>query len=1161
MKKIFILLFLQLSIFIANAQVPTCDIGARTTTPMLTGPLMCGSSLSDYTLTSTTDPIVYKLNIHIFKRQFSQPGVYDNVTINDVNYFITLLNQQYSTLSPPQLPNVPLAPFISNTKIQFVLNQYLTHVDDIAFQPNAYFNDVAIDNLYGVDRDKAFNIYFISDPVNNGGGIGLQNYSFGTFIGPASSMWFPGLAGLWGHELGHSLGYLCHTSAPQTGIGGPTISDVYFEPSGIWNVAGVCGSNTTMPTPTVASNNIMGYNWQCRSYLSPEQIASFYYMASSWGSPYPNSGPMVYSDQCDYDGTKSVIVTSDETWTMPRNIRGNLIVMPGVHLTIKCNVNMTTSSRAIVKIGGKLTLDGGVMINGCNNLWPGIFVEGSTSDQSLDANGMPYYQGMVEVINNGKIENAKTAISTLFGLSPSGGGIVQCTQALFQSNQEDIYLGPYVYIDPSKPYKAIPNESFFKNCSFNSNLNLQGGNVKQRNINLFKVRDVLIAGCSFGTSSGDRAINSLDASFILKDYCANYPSCTGLIRNTFTSNPDYFIYSQNTTNFFPSVVDHCLITNSSFKKTGFYFNYGNYATITNNDFTMGNFFNYPTPSPQTAIYLDNSTGFVVENNAMWAFTGVPNPAMGIVINNSGPYANSVYNNKMTNLYQGIWAQNQNVDFTSGVGLKMNCNDFVNCDYNIGVQKSGRSLALPNNTGVAFTQGLITGNDQQRVRNTYNTPACGSENKYYINTGNLLNLTHGSFNAFGSYAVNDLHPRPQPSCSNINEITTIVGAPPSNPTKGIYCPQAYPPSFTNLMLSTEATLQRKQIADLNNTMATKVDGGNTQGLLDAINNPAISSGSLKNLLASVGPYLSDQVMIAFYNTNPPYGHDKIIHEINAPVSPAVYQKILSLNLPSGVLEAINTNQNQNALSARRFLEAQITLAKTELGLILNEKTRRCLNDSINPNDSIAFILAQNEIQNSSYLQITNLISARKYTEAEARIHELQSIDHSAVDFCNIQTIVLNLAKDPKYALQLATDNATKESLLKWALSYDPMIEGPAKAILSGIYNYYIEEEKLSPEQITNARFSNNESTSQQQTIFLNNSVKVYPNPAQNQLFVEMENNNASTLEIRDVTGKLLKTQNIETRGSINIENLENGIYFINLVGNTGLISSKKITILK
>ena len=1133
----------------------TCD---NATVPSLAPTtLLCNTNFSNY---SFTQPLTFKVNIHVFKKT-SGSGIYDNIALADAQYLIALVNQKYANLAPnPKIPaNPPAPPTPANSNVSFNLTGFYVHIDDDAFTAGKYTDvsfNLKLANVYSVNKYREFNVFFMADPVNYGGATGYS----GIVIASHNSIgWgFGSFADNIAHEFGHSLGGLGHPEGTSPGQVPPDVYEPIANPSNA--LTGPCSQASGI------TNNLMSnQNYLCKEYLSPMQVACFSVTASGLAditttginTSYNSRG---FTDYCDYDATKTVVINSNQTWLNSINLRGDLIIQPGVHLIVKCQINFTKFGKLIVKKGAKLTLDGGIMTNRCADLWEGIYIEGdNTLPQTLLSNNMPQFQGMVEIMNSGQIENAGMGITTAYPPS-NGGGIIQCTQGSFSGNVTDVQMHNYIYIDPSKPYKKIPDKSFFKNTGFQASPVLVDGSSKLRNFDLYKVRDIVITGCDFNGNSGIEAINCLSGNIIVNDFCTNPPTCSPLKRTSFNSTCDYYIYVGNATNYaHPSVIDHVYF-NSNFRKTAVYFNVGNYSSIINCDFTLGNF-SAPSTTMFTGLYLQSSMAYVIENNTFFGYNVSPKRTEGIVINGSGPYSNSVYNNRFISLNQGIWAQNRNVNFSNGVGLKMNCNDFQNCEYNIGVQKTGKVLAV-NNTGVAFTQGMTSlTNDKVNVRNTYNSSSCSNENKYYINTSNSLNLAHGSFNAFGSYAVNDLHPLPQPGCSTSGEISCIVGIPPTNTNKSAYCPAAFPPSFTNFRLNESATTQRETISHISNALIAKVDGGNTQGLLDIIASNTLSAGDLKNMLANIGPYLSDEVMLAFYDTDPPYGHDKIIHEINAPVSPVVYNKIMSLALPDGVFESIQVNQQQNKLSTRRQLEAELYLARTELGLILNEKILRFQNDStIDASDSITEVLKTGEIADSDQLQVANYISFGKYDKAEAKLNELRMSRGASQDFIDLYTMVLKLAKDPDYLHLLSADPVKKEELIKWANTFEPLLEGPSRSVLLAAYNYREDEEKLTPVSEGSGSRTAASGSSAQMTES-KNGIKIYPNPAQDILYIEMENNNASRMEIRDLTGKLVLSRDIEMSDRINIENLENGIYFVNLVNGNRTLISTKIAIIK
>ncbi|MCK4921676.1 MAG: T9SS type A sorting domain-containing protein [Bacteroidales bacterium] len=67
-------------------------------------------------------------------------------------------------------------------------------------------------------------------------------------------------------------------------------------------------------------------------------------------------------------------------------------------------------------------------------------------------------------------------------------------------------------------------------------------------------------------------------------------------------------------------------------------------------------------------------------------------------------------------------------------------------------------------------------------------------------------------------------------------------------------------------------------------------------------------------------------------------------------------------------------------------------------------------------------------------------------------------------------------------------------------------------------------------------------------FDNSSIRIYPNPAKSNLFVEFDNgiNSSARLQIVDMTGKVVYNKlHFDAKANINLENLENGIYFMSI----------------
>jgi hypothetical protein len=72
----------------------------------------------------------------------------------------------------------------------------------------------------------------------------------------------------------------------------------------------------------------------------------------------------------------------------------------------------------------------------------------------------------------------------------------------------------------------------------------------------------------------------------------------------------------------------------------------------------------------------------------------------------------------------------------------------------------------------------------------------------------------------------------------------------------------------------------------------------------------------------------------------------------------------------------------------------------------------------------------------------------------------------------------------------------------------------------------------------------------------NAAKLYPNPATETLYVELNNSSIQQLKVLDVTGKLLMSQTVSAnKEAINISSLPSGTYYLQLVSDTQTVGSR------
>lgn len=74
--------------------------------------------------------------------------------------------------------------------------------------------------------------------------------------------------------------------------------------------------------------------------------------------------------------------------------------------------------------------------------------------------------------------------------------------------------------------------------------------------------------------------------------------------------------------------------------------------------------------------------------------------------------------------------------------------------------------------------------------------------------------------------------------------------------------------------------------------------------------------------------------------------------------------------------------------------------------------------------------------------------------------------------------------------------------------------------------------------------------------------IYPNPCENYVYVEINRNKVFSVRIRDLSGKVLKDEKVfNGYNLINLSELSNGLYFVELWNGSYLEDIKKVVVLK
>ena len=75
----------------------------------------------------------------------------------------------------------------------------------------------------------------------------------------------------------------------------------------------------------------------------------------------------------------------------------------------------------------------------------------------------------------------------------------------------------------------------------------------------------------------------------------------------------------------------------------------------------------------------------------------------------------------------------------------------------------------------------------------------------------------------------------------------------------------------------------------------------------------------------------------------------------------------------------------------------------------------------------------------------------------------------------------------------------------------------------------------------------------------NQVSIYPNPSNGSFIIELNSTTKQTLQIFDVNGKLVLSQIINGKTSINASSLNEGVYNLTLIEDNGIINKRLVIV--
>ncbi len=861
--------------------------------------------------------------------------------------------------------------------------------------------------------------------------------------------------------------------------------------------------------------------------------------------------------------TYTIEAGETETWDVVQFLPyKNIIIEEGAQLNITSDIFLLKDAKITVKRSGKLKIDRGRITCSCG-LWKGIEVHGVASEPQNSGN-----QGMVQIINGGTIENASCGIKTYkpvpidnsHGPYDFTGGIVIANSANFINNTTAVKFLPYSY----------SSMSLFDSCYFETNDNSHQDCTPDYFIKMTGMNGIRVQGCTFKNTWSDPAIPiqehgsgiyAINTQFIVDHVCISHTQpCSEYQPSAFT-NLEYGIYSTATTTSKTPHISNSIFTGNG---TGIYLSGINNATVILNDFYVKKRNIYPNPDDIFGgLYLDYCTGYQVEENKFFNDQSDPlsrhnGITAGLVVNNSGPENNEIYNNYFENMNYGIIAQG--INRGDNTGLQLICNDFSYCESDI-------SITPVSSPGVGASQGSPGSNPEDMAGNLF----------YYNGIPNDFDDINNEAEHITYY-----YPENAPGY-NIEPIDYTTNSVTAKEIDGfIWAFESGCPSHLNQGggiedLKSELAVAEQKIDSTENVLTLLIDGGDTEELQSDVElSTPPESIEIYNDLMSESPYLSDTVVstaIEKENVLPnAMIRDIMVANPNTAKSDELMNKLDERFDPMPDYMKTQILQVRSIVSIREETESHLVAYKMKKTRAINNLARCYRNDTVNPQSSSDSLLALYQNENALWAKYT---LAFEYLGGDDSTNTITTLDSIPINFelslaqntknQNYQDyfeIIIGLMADNKTVYE--ADSSDIVELYSIMNNSSANVHALARNLLIAIDTLTYQEPYIFPDLLKSSDAYN------EYWKLLNTDMpkylKIHPNPAHDYIIIDysLEYYKKSLIEISDINGISIKTiemKNEKNQLVIDTRKWNSGLYIATLKSNQKLIESIKFTIIE
>lgn len=988
-----------------------------------------------------------------------------------------------------------------------------------------YFNNgcnVAVDY-----KKTIFDQYHSDDGIT----IFVQNNSCGTVTGQASDhggnrLWMKYDASEFktlSHEIGHCLG-LYHTNYKASGMDCKSDTSICFEKGDFVcdtppEIEGVNYEENCIWNSTLCHNDISCKD-TCGDDLEPDiDNIMFFANRTCRNSFTPGQGNRFKKYIMEHKGgyfdlaVAPVEITRDTIFSVPTATMDNMIIKAGINVTVTSTLAVARASKIILEpgavlnvFGGKLTLGNVKKLcspkSGNNLFWNGIELQTSLNGASSK---VFIYNGIVEFMEEG---------IHLDPFARNGNYIINIDSSTFKNNKHSIKMVNRLG-GSSYPIQISASRFFLEKLNtpsiYTYPLSTYFSQIIADNAT------INIKKCTFDNPTN--LVPTDSTNYAIKVMNCNITVSGDSIVKTVIKDGLFGIWVGGLFSNKFSAITNCLMDKV---KVGVRINGGvNNYIIKDNEFKRVS---------QVGLWSNNSSGYTIRKNFFNNSQLSNSSYIGALVEESGTAANLIDNNRFITS-PGLPSRAIGINGLLESGLQYRCNSsntLSTADYKYeGVISNIQGD--PNSAAGNFTTNTAT-------------------NLIFDLNGLGHNVTYYHRN------ITEETPGPNPKITDIEENT-------------LSC------TF-NKTDTTKTRAERRKIidsllTDKKNQLISNIDDGNTILLMDLIHNTtSTTANSNYQDLLDLSPWLSVEVILAAHARADVFSEsqrfDLILNNpdnygVNGFASDlAGHSYSLSPTMLTQLQEASNTS------TVRTVLLAEIS----ELGQEYAQLCYEAIAEYKHPDTYNVSLLNQWLVYAGDYRSrreiVDYLIDIENYSQAFTELNTLSTLsnaDQNDISFCeDLVDLVSAATNGSRYMGSLSiSEQAVIEQI---AIAGSSQSSSEARAVLEFYYHV------APPQSITTNNQSKMEGLSK---VFISepfnlNDVRLYPNPVQDQLIIELPTIYSGqiivNIDIWDNYGKLILTSQLsENLNNIDVSNINSGLYHAVISDTGGKMTIRKVLIIR